>query len=245
MNEEIKQLLNEVDTLKIQLSALRPLPEEALKKIQDALDIEYTYESNRIEGNTLTLQETALIVNEGVTISGKSMREHLEAINHTEAISYIKDIAKQDIEISERTIKEIHALILHGIDRENAGKYRDALMAEYHKYPALPPVFDFMDNEAPDKVRKMKPVWTEDGYLLFWTAPKYKDEMDRAVQYVIYRFDAKEKVDISDPSHIVAITRDNFYKLPYENGKTKYRYVVTALDRLHNESKVVAKKVKL
>ena len=128
---------------------------------------------------------------------------------------------------------------------ENAGKYRDALMAEYHKYPALPPVFDFMDNEAPDKVRKMKPVWTEDGYLLFWTAPKYKDEMDRAVQYVIYRFDAKEKVDISDPSHIVAITRDNFYKLPYENGKTKYRYAVTALDRLHNESKIVAKKVKL
>lgn len=103
---------------------MRPLPEEALKKIQDALDIEYTYESNRIEGNTLTLQETALVVNEGVTISGKSMREHLEAINHTEAISYIKDIAKQDIEISERTIKEIHALILHGIDRENAGRYR-------------------------------------------------------------------------------------------------------------------------
>ena len=88
MNEEMKQLLNEVDTLKIQLSALRPLPEEALKKIQDALDIEYTYESNRIEGNTLTLQETALVVNEGVTISGKSMREHLEAINHTEAINF-------------------------------------------------------------------------------------------------------------------------------------------------------------
>ena len=117
-------MLKEVDVLKEQLSALRPLPEEALKKIQDALDIEYTYESNRIEGNTLTLQETALVVNEGVTISGKSMREHLEAINHTEAISYIKDIAKQDIEISERTIKEIHALILHGIDRENAGRYR-------------------------------------------------------------------------------------------------------------------------
>jgi len=124
MNEDIKELLNEIDVLKEQLSSLRPLPEEALKKIQDALDIEYTYESNRIEGNTLTLQETALVVNEGVTISGKSMREHLEAINHTEAINYIKDIAKQDIGISERTIKEIHALILHGIDRENAGRYR-------------------------------------------------------------------------------------------------------------------------
>lgn len=124
MNENMNVMLKEVAVLKEQLSALRPLPEEALKKIQDALDIEYTYESNRIEGNTLTLQETALVVNEGVTISGKSMREHLEAINHTEAISYIKDIAKQDIEISERTIKEIHALILHGIDRENAGRYR-------------------------------------------------------------------------------------------------------------------------
>lgn len=124
MNEDIKELLNKVDVLKEQLSTLRPFPKEALKKIQDALDIEYTYESNRIEGNTLTLQETALVVNEGVTISGKSMREHLEAINHTEAINYIKDIAKQDIEISERTIKEIHALILHGIDRENAGRYR-------------------------------------------------------------------------------------------------------------------------
>ena len=128
---------------------------------------------------------------------------------------------------------------------ENVGKYRDALIAEYHKYPALPPVFDFMDNEAPAKVRKMKPVWTEDGYILFWTAPKYKEEMNRAVQYVVYRFDAKEKVNIDDPSHIVAITRDNFYKLPYENGKTKYRYVVTALDRLHNESKSAGKKVKL
>lgn len=128
---------------------------------------------------------------------------------------------------------------------ENAGKYRDALIAEYHKYPALPPVFDFMDNEAPDKVRKVKPVWTADGYILFWTAPKYKDEMNRAVQYVVYRFDASGNVNIDDPSCIVAITRDNFYKLPYDDGKTKYRYVVTALDRLHNESKSVAKKVKL
>ena len=128
---------------------------------------------------------------------------------------------------------------------ENAGKYRGALIAEYHKYPALPPVFDFMDNEAPAKVRKMKPVWTEDGYILFWTAPKYKEEMNRAVQYVVYRFNDKEKVNIDDPSHIVAITRDNFYKLPYEDGKTKYRYVVTALDRLHNESKSVGKKIKL
>lgn len=128
---------------------------------------------------------------------------------------------------------------------ENEGHFADVLKAEYHKYPALPPVFDFMDNEAPDKVRKVKPVWTADGYLLFWTEPKYRNEMNRAVQYVIYRFDNKEEVDIEDPSHIVAVTPNTFYKLPYDNGKTKYRYVVTALDRLHNESKPVSKKVKL
>ena len=69
--------------------------------------------------------------------------------------------------------------------------------------------------------------------------------MNRAVRYVVYRFDRKEKVDIEDPSYIVAITDNTFYKLPYEDGKTRYRYVVTALDRLHNESKSVKEKVKL
>ena len=124
MNSNLEKLLQDCGTLKDRLSEVRPLPAEALKKIEDAFAIEYTYESNRIEGNTLTLQETELVVNEGVTISGKSMREHLEAINHTEAIDYIKDFAKSDLNISERTIKEIHSLVLHGIDRGNAGCYR-------------------------------------------------------------------------------------------------------------------------
>lgn len=124
MEQTLAILLQECDNLKSRLSELRPLPAEALKKIEEAFAIEYTYESNRIEGNTLTLQETELVVNEGVTIAGKSMREHLEAINHAEAIDYIKDFAKSELEISERTIKEIHALVLHGINRENAGRYR-------------------------------------------------------------------------------------------------------------------------
>ena len=160
MSEDINVMLKEVDVQKEQLSALRPLPEAALKKIQDALDIEYTYESNRIEGNTLTLQETALVVNEGVTISGKSMREHLEAINHVEAISYIKDIAKQDIEISERTIKEIHALILHGIDRENAGRYRTVpvmISGSTH----MPPQPYLIEKQVEDFILRLKQMEME------------------------------------------------------------------------------------
>ena len=124
MSDELATLLRECDMLKASLSEIRPLPVEALQKIEEAFAIEYTYESNRIEGNTLTLQETELVVNEGVTIAGKSMREHLEAINHAEAIDYIKDFARNGIEISQRTIKEIHALVLHGINRDNAGRYR-------------------------------------------------------------------------------------------------------------------------
>ena len=69
--------------------------------------------------------------------------------------------------------------------------------------------------------------------------------MDKAVRYVVYRFESNEDVDLEDPSHIVAITENTFYKLPYIDGKTKYRYVVTALDRLHNESKAVKKTIKL
>lgn len=125
MNTELKALLQEIDNLKNRLQKIRPLPMEALNKIKASFEMEYTFESNRIEGNTLTLQETALVVNEGVTISGKSMVEHLEAINHSQAIEFIKDIACYDIAINERTIKEIHALILHGINKEQAGKYRD------------------------------------------------------------------------------------------------------------------------
>lgn len=182
MSEAIKELLKEVDALKEQLSTLRPLPEEALKKIQDALDIEYTYESNRIEGNTLTLQETALVVNEGVTISGKSMREHLEAINHAEAISYIKDIAKQDIGISERTIKEIHALILHGIDRENAGRYRTVPVMISGSTHMPPPPY-LIEKQMEDFILRFKQMEAENVHPVL-VAAYLHDELVRIHPFI-------------------------------------------------------------
>jgi hypothetical protein len=128
---------------------------------------------------------------------------------------------------------------------DNAGGYRTSLERDYHRYPALQPRFSFMDNEAPKKVRKTKIVWTMDGPVLFWTAPKSKKIMNEARQYVVYRFEKGEKINLEDPSKIVAITSQTFYNLPYQGGKTKYNYLVTALDRLHNESKPVKKSVKL
>ncbi len=128
---------------------------------------------------------------------------------------------------------------------DNPGNYAAALERDYHRYPALQPLMPFIDGDPPKKVRRLKDVWTSDGYLLFWTPPKARRPMDEARLYVVYRFAKGEKVDTSDPSHIVAVTPDTYYKLPYQNGKKKYTYVVTALDRLQNESKAVKEKVKL
>ena len=128
---------------------------------------------------------------------------------------------------------------------DNVGNYGSNLRNVYWKYPALQPSMPFIDGKAPKKVRKVKPIWTEDGYVLFWTAPKGDSWNDKAAKYVIYRFRKGDKLNTDDPSKIVAITTQPFYKLPYNNGKEKWVYAVTALDRLQNESKVVKKKISL
>ena len=103
----------------------------------------------------------------------------------------------------------------------------------------------FIDNTKPAKPRKVKPVWTSDGYVLFWTAPKSKQWRDEATKYAVYRFAKGEKVNTDDPSKLIAVTSNTFYKLPYQDGRTKYYYVVTSLNRLQNESKPAKKAVKL
>ncbi|MFV8391955.1 Fic family protein [Flavobacterium sp. LB2P6] len=117
----LQKILDEIDTLKIKLDGFRQFDSY---RIAQALDLEYTFESNRIEGNTMTLRETDMVINEGLTISGKSMREHLEVINHQEAIAYIKDLMQRNSSINEREILSIHNLILRGIHPEDAGRYR-------------------------------------------------------------------------------------------------------------------------
>ena len=121
ISKNLLAILNEIDTLKAKLDQFRHFDSY---RIAQALELEYTFESNRIEGNTLTLRETDLIINEGLTISGKSMREHLEAINHQEAIAYIKHLMEKNTSLNEREVLSIHNLILRGINPEDAGRYR-------------------------------------------------------------------------------------------------------------------------
>jgi len=125
MPADLKTRLNHIDELKQRWLSNKPLNITQLRKLDEFFKINYTFESNRIEGNTLTMQETHLVVNEGITIGGKSMREHLEAINHAEAIDFVKDIVLRKVDFNERMLKEVHHLILKGIDRDNAGRYRN------------------------------------------------------------------------------------------------------------------------
>ncbi|WP_420838453.1 Fic family protein [Caldalkalibacillus thermarum] len=120
----MESLLKEVDRLKQKLDTYRPQPPEAVKNLRDVYRVEWTYHSNAIEGNTLSLHETKMVVEEGLTIGGKTLREHFEAINHVEAIEYVEEIISQNIPLSEKVIKDIHSLILKNIDDRNAGRYR-------------------------------------------------------------------------------------------------------------------------
>ena len=114
---------DEVDSLKKELDNKRPIPKETLKSLRESINLEWTYNSNGIDGNTLTLRETQVVL-EGITVGGKSIKEHLEAINHEKAILFLDDLVKDNEPISEWNIKNIHQLILKDIDNENAGRYR-------------------------------------------------------------------------------------------------------------------------
>ncbi|MDD4282974.1 MAG: Fic family protein [Bacilli bacterium] len=118
-----ENLFEKVDLKLRELNKQRPLPEETLKSLQENNILDWTYNSNAIEGNTLTLREIKVVL-EGITVGGKTVREHLEVINHKEAILFLEDLVKDDADISERNIKNIHSLILKEINNENAGKYR-------------------------------------------------------------------------------------------------------------------------
>jgi len=126
---------------------------------------------------------------------------------------------------------------------DDMGSYGTALRTYYWKTPALQPLMPFIDHKRPKKPKHLKAVWTSDGLVLFWDEPKGKRWGDFAQKYVVYRFAYGEDVDIENPAKIVAITHDKWIKLPYDKGNVKYRYVVTALDRMSNESRKAKKKV--
>jgi Fic family protein len=122
----INERLEYIDRLKKELDSHRPLSRELAMGLKQLFNVDFTYNSTAIEGNTFSFQETKILLLEGITIGGKSMREHLEIINHKEAIDDIEELSHKKTEELRRTdIFNIHSIILRGIDSKNAGKYRD------------------------------------------------------------------------------------------------------------------------
>lgn len=133
---EYSALFARIDALKAELGKRRPLTQGELKRLQEEFLVEFTYNSNAIEGNTLTLRETALVL-EGVTIDKKPLKDHLEAVGHRDAFLYVEQLVTDKAAISERVIKDIHSLVL--MDRpDDKGLYRRipvTIMGAYHEPP--------------------------------------------------------------------------------------------------------------
>ncbi|MDR3304085.1 MAG: Fic family protein [Treponema sp.] len=114
-----------IDTLKQALDDLRPVPPEVAAGLKKLFDVDFTYNSTAIEGNTFSFRETKILLQEGLTIGGKTMREHLEIINHKEAIDYIEALSrKKPSDLHKTDLCNLHAIILKSIDAKHAGTYR-------------------------------------------------------------------------------------------------------------------------
>jgi len=138
LDQKIKDRLeNKLKTL----NSYRPLPESAVKKIREQFEIEMTYNSNAIEGNSLTLKETFLVINEGITIRGKPLKDHLEARNHKEALDYLYDLVSKNKRntFSEVLIRSFNQIVIQDIDKKWAGRYRNSevvITGSKHKPPS-------------------------------------------------------------------------------------------------------------
>lgn len=134
-------LIAAVEEKKAQLDQLRPLKRHALANLDHAADLELTYTSNAIEGNTLTQIETNLVIEQGVTVGGKSLKDHLEAIDHYEAIGYVRSLARRNERLTEFDVRCLHALVTKRSDPDIAGRHATAgrfvnTDAGRHAFPA-------------------------------------------------------------------------------------------------------------
>lgn len=123
--EELQQQIGRLYDKKTKLENSRPLPSSALHRIKEDLTLEWTYNSNSIEGNTLSLKETQMVLQEGITVKGKSLREHFEAFNHEKAIDYLYTLVNSKYVLRSIDILSLHGLVLRSIEDDYAGRLRN------------------------------------------------------------------------------------------------------------------------
>lgn len=192
---KLNKLLDIIDSKKLILDKYRPLSPTQVKSLKTLFDVDFTFNSTAIEGNTLTLQETRIVLMDGITIGGKTTREHLEVINHKEAIDYIESIVhKKPQELSKNDLLNIHSIILRGIDTANAGKYRNVPVYIRQKngeiYKFCDPLFvkDEMDTffNWLISAHNLHPVWfAAEVHTRFVTIHPYVDGNGRTARLLM------------------------------------------------------------
>lgn len=137
-NTKLNKILKEVDILQNEINSYRPMNEEYVQDFKEYFRIGLTYSSNALEGNSLTETETKVVLEEGLTIGGKPLRDYFEAVGHSDAFDYLYKVINSEEKISETVIKKIHYLFYRHIDEENAGKYRNKkvfVTGSKHNFP--------------------------------------------------------------------------------------------------------------
>lgn len=119
------ELLTSIAAKKQRLDRLRPLLPKALANLEHYYDIELTYTSNAIEGNTLSPVETTLVIEQGITVGGKPLKDHLEALDHYDAIRYVRELARHETPLTESDVRSLHRLVVQRSAPEIAGRYAD------------------------------------------------------------------------------------------------------------------------
>lgn len=122
---KLKEFYDRIFEKRDLLNSKRPITDSVLQKIKEDISIEWTYNSNSIEGNTFTLQETKIVLQDGITVGGKSLREHFETTNHYEAIEFLEGLVQPTYNLKEKDILRIHGIVLSKIEKEFRGRYRN------------------------------------------------------------------------------------------------------------------------
>jgi Fic family protein len=197
---ELKELLATVDKLKLQINVDKPLQKERWSAIQEKLRIDWTYDSNAIEGSSLTRGETLFFLKEGLTVEGKPFKDFLDARNHAEALDYLYEITQENRPISEGFIKEINALLLSGVSCTDAVNE----FGQKIKKAATPGKYKMLPNH----------VLQPNGTIHFYTDPiRVSDEMEILCKWIV------DNIDNVHPVVTGAIAHYNMVRIhPFDDG---------------------------
>jgi len=207
--------LAELTRLKERLDRLRPIPPEKMELVDEKLTIEWTYNSNAIEGNTLSLEETAFFLKKGLTVQGKSMVEHLEAQNHIQAILFLKDVVEKTHPLTEGLIKELHALLMRGIDWMWVGAPERRV-----RKPTRPGQYKVEPNH----------VVRLDGKIHHYCEPiKVPEEMERLLRFYEEKKSERHPVELAAEMHYGLVQIH-----PFADGNGRLARLLMNLILMHN-----------